>query len=199
MIAAIESIISNYGYFAIFIGCFFEGEVVMIAGGLLASQGLLSLPNVFLIGFFGTLASDQFYFWLGRTHGKKILKKTNFGNKIRKIHNIFVKHRKLLALGFRFLYGLRIVTPIMIGASEMKWGLFLSLNMAGVAVWALTMGTIGYAISGAIGGVMKDIKFFEMWFLIAAFFIGLAVWLMKLYKIRLRNNNAEKSVVGEEI
>ncbi|HYB20914.1 MAG TPA: hypothetical protein VEH09_08285 [Thermodesulfobacteriota bacterium] len=39
-----ERLFDTYGYWAILVGTFFEGETVLILGGFVASQGYLNLP-----------------------------------------------------------------------------------------------------------------------------------------------------------
>src|SRR3989344_5650027 len=73
MIESIEwlrLLIVNHGsleYVIIFLGAAFGGEVVMIALGFLAAQGVFSLYLLFFISFLGTLSSDILYFSIGRT------------------------------------------------------------------------------------------------------------------------------------
>jgi len=59
---SIESMIENYGYWALLIGTFFEGETIVILAGFLAHQGYLKLHWIILISFFGSLCGDQLFF-----------------------------------------------------------------------------------------------------------------------------------------
>src|SRR5262245_6203405 len=70
---SIETIIAQFGYPALVIGLLFEGETVLVLGAFMAHRGYLNLPLVILIGFLVTFASDQFFFWLGRTKGNRFL------------------------------------------------------------------------------------------------------------------------------
>ena len=58
----LQSIIENYGYAAIFIGTFLEGETILILAGLAAHQGYLVLTWVILAAFLGSLCGDQLFF-----------------------------------------------------------------------------------------------------------------------------------------
>lgn len=183
-----ESFIINYGYLAILAGCFFEGEIVMIAGGLLAHQGLLDLRLVFLFGFLGTLISDQFYFWMGRIHGQKFLsKRPHINKKIDFAHKGLKKYGAALAVCFRFLYGFRILVPVVAGTSEMKAGLFIILNMTGIIMWAVAMGMVGYAVSGVLENSVGRVKTVEIFILIFAIIAGIAAWIIRLNKIKKNN------------
>jgi membrane protein DedA with SNARE-associated domain len=44
----IETFVAQWGYLAVALSVFFEGEATLIAAGALAQRGLLSLPGVVL-------------------------------------------------------------------------------------------------------------------------------------------------------
>ena len=54
--------ISSYGYIAVFLGGIFEGETVLILGGLAAYGEFLKLPYVFIFALAGALISDWSWF-----------------------------------------------------------------------------------------------------------------------------------------
>ena len=53
-------------YTGILIGIVLEGEMIMMSSLIAAHSGYLNLWMVIVIGFTGTLASDWFYFFMGR-------------------------------------------------------------------------------------------------------------------------------------
>ena len=64
----IQTLIQNYGYWAVFVGTFIEGETILLLGGFAAHRGYLALPWVIVAAFFGSLCGDQLFFFLGRKH-----------------------------------------------------------------------------------------------------------------------------------
>jgi len=52
---SLEEIISNYGYAALLIGTFIEGETILVLAGFAAHRGYLDLPLVVTCAFIGTL------------------------------------------------------------------------------------------------------------------------------------------------
>ncbi len=65
--------------------------------------------------------------------------------------NRLIKRRpSLFVIGARFMYGFRIIGPIIIGASRLKPLKFFLLNVTGAAVWALLFVTLGYFAGGII-------------------------------------------------
>ena len=47
----LEILVSAYGYPALFIGTFLEGETILVIAGFLAHRGYLELPWVIVIAF----------------------------------------------------------------------------------------------------------------------------------------------------
>jgi membrane protein DedA with SNARE-associated domain len=105
----LESIIETYGYLAISVGTFLEGETILVLGGFAAHQGYLALPGVIAAAFFGSLLGDQLFFYLGRTHSRKVLdKRPSWKLRAEKVHQLLERFNTPLILSFRFLYGAAI-------------------------------------------------------------------------------------------
>ena len=67
---SLEIFVKTYGYWALLVGTFFEGETILIIGGITAHLGYLELPIVILIAFIGSFSGDQLYFFIGRMKGR---------------------------------------------------------------------------------------------------------------------------------
>lgn len=177
---SLHSLISEYGYWAILIGTFLEGETILVLGGLAAHSGYLHLPWVIAVAFIGSLSGDQLYFYIGRAKGMEFIEKRPRWHKpSQKVFDLLHRHQVPLILGFRFLYGLRSVTPFAIGASGISPVRFLILNMIGALVWAITVGYLGYLFGQVVERVMGEIKHYEMWLLLGIALLALIVWLVR--------------------
>ncbi|MBN2427474.1 MAG: DedA family protein [Deltaproteobacteria bacterium] len=173
-----EQLIISYGYPAIFFGTFFEGETVLILAGFLAYRGYLTFPWVIIWAFLGTLAGDQLYFFLGRWKGAGFIdSKPRWKSKTDRVFNLFHKHQTILIVGFRFIYGIRSVTPFIIGASGISPLRFAILNFSGAALWAVAIGLLGYFVGQAAEHLMAEIKRYEVWILIGIVGLGSLTWL----------------------
>ena len=69
---SLEELVANYGYLAIVIGTFLEGETILVLGGFAAHRGFLELPWVMLCAFLGSMAGDQTFFYIGRRNGGRL-------------------------------------------------------------------------------------------------------------------------------
>ena len=69
----LAGLIDSYGYVAVFIGSFLEGETILALAGLAAYRGYLDLSIVIVLAMLAGFLGDQFYFFLGRFNGHKVL------------------------------------------------------------------------------------------------------------------------------
>jgi membrane protein DedA with SNARE-associated domain len=173
----LEELISTYGYAAIAVGTFLEGETILILAGFAAHRGYLELPWVLVSAFLGTLLGDQFYFYIGRAKGQSVLdKRPDWKSKSEKVLSLFNKHQVWLILGFRFIYGLRTVTPFVLGLSRVSRLRFLILNALGAFAWAIVIGVLGYLFGHTVEVIIGDIKRYELWIFIGLAALGGITW-----------------------
>ncbi|MGK9172209.1 DedA family protein [Yokenella regensburgei] len=148
----INTLISQYGYAALVVGSVAEGETITLLGGVAAHQGLLKFPLVVAAVALGGMIGDQLLYLLGRRYGMNILRRfKKHQNKIEKAQRLINRRPWLFVIGTRFMYGFRIIGPILIGASHLPPKIFLPLNIFGAIVWALIFTTLGYVGGEVIG------------------------------------------------
>ncbi|MDR1359856.1 MAG: DedA family protein [Deltaproteobacteria bacterium] len=144
---SIRLLLEQWGYLIIIGWTFIEGETVVIVAGLLAQQELLHLNPwlIALCAFTGSFCSDQLMFVLGKYKGYAVLNRfPRLAKNTEKARNLMIKYENALILGFRFVYGVRNITPILLGISGVKHLKFFVLNMIGGCVWALSFAFGGY-------------------------------------------------------
>lgn len=174
-------LVENYGYLAILIGTFLEGESILVIGGIAAHMGILEIQWVILAAFCGSTFGDQLYFFIGRRWGNALIARwPSWKARMDRVHKMIEKWHSWIILMFRFWYGLRNITPIALGMSDVKTSLFITLNIIGALVWAVTVAMGGYLFGAVVETVMGDIKKYQMYLLIGAALVGLAVWIISL-------------------
>lgn len=185
-----EDFIRNFGYAAVFIGTFFEGETVLVVGGFLAHRTYLELPWVIGAAFLGTLLGDQMYFYLGRYKGVELLeRRPRWKRKSARVRMLLRRHQTLIVLGFRFIYGIRTITPFLVGASRVPPLRFLILNMIGAAVWAIAVGMAGYFLGQTVTLILADVERYELWILGTVAIGGIAVWSIWWWRQKQQKND----------
>ncbi|ALG67383.1 DedA family protein [Beggiatoa leptomitoformis] len=146
----LEHLIIEYGYLAIFIGTFLEGETIVVLGGIAAHMGLLDLPFVALTAFLGSFMGDQLFFQIGRIGGKHLLAtRPVWQERIDYIDELLHHYRSWLILTFRFYYGLRNIIPFALGTMTVSFKQFFTLNFIGAIIWAIILSSLGYLFGQA--------------------------------------------------
>lgn len=187
---SIDALISHFGYLAVVVGAFLEGETILVMAALAAHRGYLSLPLVILSAFIGTVCGDQLYFYLGRRHTGYLLRRhPEWRGRVDKMRSLLNRHQILMILSFRFFYGLRTVAPFVIGMSGVPLWQYVVLNVIGAAIWAAAVGCGGYYFGQAAELVIGHIKHFEKWLILGVALVGIGVWSYHFYwKRRVRRN-----------
>jgi len=166
--ADITELISQYGYWALFVGCLAEGETITMLGGAAAHQGLLALPWVLAVVAASTCLSDNVLFFIGRYFGDRVIARLGkYQQKIARVTPLINKHPTLIVLGVRFMYGLRILGPLLIGASKLSPGRFVVLNVIGSLLWTGLFVFLGYSGSHAITWLTHQGLATEWWLVLA--------------------------------
>lgn len=143
----ISTLIHQYGYLAVAVGSFFEGEAILLAGSVAAYHGHLALPAVLLLAALFSFLGDQPYFFAGRRFGPAMLaRRPTLGPRKEKIDRMLEKHHVLLVLSLRFLYGLRIAGLVALGMSRMSTVRFLLLDFIGALIWASAVTAAGLGL-----------------------------------------------------
>lgn len=152
----IESYLVRYGYLAIGAGTFLEGEAVLLAGGALAQRGTLALVPVIVAAFIGAVAGDQLWFRVGRRIGPRVLAKRPRWQLAHSRAQVWLnRYGDLFVTGFRFVTGIRTATPFFLGTTSYSAGRFLAFNLLGAALWASTIGCVGWAIGAGFSSVLE--------------------------------------------
>ena len=182
----LEHLIRTYGYWALLAGTFIEGETILMLGGLSAKLGYLDLSMVMVVAFIGSFSGDQLYFIIGRLKGAELLAKhRKWHSKVERVHCYLERYHDLIMLGFRFVYGIRIMTPFVLAMSpKIKTGRFVVFNAIGAVIWSVVVAGGGYLFGHALELVLNDIKKYEISIMIVAAAAGIGIWLLHKYKNR---------------
>ena len=131
-----EEFLQQYGYMALSLGTFLEGETAILVASSLAGSGLFKIPYVVIFGFFGSFVSDWIYFLIGKLNGKIFLeKRPKLREKFQPVQNFFKTNRLQILFSYRFLYGFRIIIPLTLGMSDLKALAFLGYSIAAGLIW----------------------------------------------------------------
>ncbi|ABC93704.1 hypothetical conserved protein (plasmid) [Rhizobium etli CFN 42] len=148
---SIEQLIENYGLLAVFLGAAFEGETAAFLGGVISHRELLSYWSASIAAATGSFAGDQFWFFAGRYAAqwapvRQLMERPALARATR----LLEKYQTGFILAFRFLVGLRTISPIVIGTTRIATGKFVLLNAVAALVWGQLFTALGYIFGRGI-------------------------------------------------
>jgi len=158
----LEHLIVRYGLLGLCIGAGIEGEAVTVIGGIMVHRGLLPFWPAVLAAAAGSFAADQFFFLLGRRFREARLVRSLHGKAaFARAIAMFERYPLSFTFTFRFLYGLRTISPVAIGTTRMSALRFFGVNMVSAFVWGLAFVSLGYASGHAIEALFGRIHSIE--------------------------------------
>ena len=180
-----ELVISHFGYWALLVGTALEGETILVVAGYLSHRGYLKLPYVIAVATLGSFAGDQIFFQIGRQSGAAFLSRHPLWQaRVGRVERLFHRHRIALVMGFRFMYGIRTVSPFVIGISGFPRNLFVLLNAASAALWATSVGCAGYAFGRVLEHILSEARRIEIPVLLGLIGTALAIWMWHSWWVR---------------
>lgn len=169
-----SALIENYGYLALAIGTFLEGEAVLLVAGFAAYQGHLALPKVMVVATIGSFLGDLLYFHLGRRYGPAMLARCPSAHaKAERFRGLLQRHHLPLIFSMRLLYGLRTPGLIVLGMSQVCPLRFFVLSLISALVWAVVLSLAGYGFGKTMEQLFGSMGNFDTWIPVAIVLVGL--------------------------
>lgn len=185
------SLLGRYGLLAVFVGSFLEGETVLVLAGFAARRGYLELPSVMAVAYLGTLFADQFWFWVGRLGGQRFLaSRPTWQQRVGGARRWIARHERGVIWSFRFFYGVRSVTPFVLGmsgTSPLRFGLG---DAASAGVWTVLVAGAGYLLGAALERLLGDLRQIEGLLFGAILVGGVLAWAWRTLRRRRRRRPA---------
>jgi membrane protein DedA with SNARE-associated domain len=154
---SLNKLIESYGTFGVFLVTTIEGEFGPLIGGSLAKLGRLDFLTLLFACWAGATISTTTFFLIGRSQREgrlvhRVTDKRAFALALKWID----RHPKLFCFFYRFVYGLRIVGPVTISLSRVRWQTFVLLNTVSSFVWALAALLVGWFVGVAAARMVAD-------------------------------------------
>lgn len=151
----LQSFVESYGYLAVFVGCLFEGETMLVLGAVSAHMGYLDLARVVGIAAIAGFIGDQAWFTIGRRYGPQLHARfPTFAQHARVASARIDAQGTWLVIMMRFAIGMRTAIPLALGAGSMSHLRFVVLNAIGAVIWAVAFGTAGWMFGNVVTRVL---------------------------------------------
>ncbi len=165
-----ETIIREYGYWAVFLGILLEyvglpipGEAILLIGGALAFEGHLHLAALPPLVLAASLCGDSLWFLLGRRRGMVLLQSSwrltsGSPELFTRASHAFHRFGGLALIFGKFVVGVRGLLPPLAGTLQFSFPRFLVLTFAGVSLWAGCFSSLGYLLHTQVKQVLQVVQ-----------------------------------------
>lgn len=161
---SLSALLAQYGLVAVFAGTLFEGETLLLLAGYAAHRGYLDLTAVVAVAWAGAVLGDQFWFWLGRCHGTRLLaRRPALAARVARALALIERHPDGAVFAMRFAWGLRIALPVALGTSRVSWRRYTLLNALSALLWAPLVAGTGYFFGAALARHPDMLTRYEHW------------------------------------
>ncbi len=166
-------LMTNFGYFGMFLGMILEAviiiipsEVILATGGILAGRGIFSFWMAFLVGLVGSVFCAIIIYLIGYFGGRSFVKKYGklFFMKeedIEKCDIWFEKYGLLAAFLARNFPIVRTLISLPMGISKVNFPRFVLFTTLGSIPWTFAFVYVGYALGNnwiVLNNFVKKLK-----------------------------------------
>jgi membrane protein DedA with SNARE-associated domain len=214
------SLVAHHGYALIFLVVLAEAlglpvpaALALVAGGAAAAAHVLSAPKLLILALAGMMFGDSVLFILGRYMGWGLLGflcrvSANPESCILRSAESFYKRGKVTLVIAKFIPGVNTMAPPLAGSMKMRPQQFLQLDLAGVSLYILAYGGLGFVSRDFLAAVTHGLQaashvFGEVLGLAAVAYIAYRVWLYqknKVYRVvpRVQVEELARNLQSEE-
>ncbi|OTG65553.1 DedA family protein [Acinetobacter silvestris] len=143
-----SSLLQHYGYFAIIIGTFFEGETILLLGAYAVHQHMLNFWLLIAAAMLGGFIGDQLYYQIGAKYGYAFIQqRPKLDEKFQRASQLIERYPTLSILLMRFAWGLRTAIPMSFGIKKYSRYRYITVNILACFIWAFIIVSVGLQIS----------------------------------------------------
>ena len=167
VLAKLEHLFADYGYYVVFLGIFLEnamflgllvpGSIILILAGLSAENGSISLPLVIVVAVSATLIGDTMSYLIGRLGWVRLLERAGLGEPMAKLERAMNENSRWIILAYHFAGYSRAVGPAAAGLFRVPYRRWAPLDYAGATAWVIAYAMIGVVL-GLFGVEFGDTK-----------------------------------------
>ena len=189
-----EEFLRQYGPIGVFLGAAFEGQTAVVVGGLLARQHILAYWVVLTCAAAGSGIIDHLLFVAGRRfRSHRWVRRATDQAAFAKALGFIERFPIGYILAFRFIFGLRLASPVAIGVSKVPTWRFTVLNIAGAVIWAGAFSAAGFIFGEALHNLLGHHHAGRWTLYVAAALVAavLVAWLARTL-LRLRHKSVKR-------
>lgn len=171
----------TWGYVALFFYCMGSGYVGILAAGTLATLGHINLAASIIIATMGNFTGSSLLVILTRYQKKDFERFLSaHRRKIALMHIWLKKYGAALIVINKYIYGVKFLVPLAIGASRYDLKKFVVLNFLASVIWATSLGLLAFYFSKAVIEIVESYGQYS--YIVIGVFVALiivALWFSK--------------------
>ncbi len=173
-------------YLVLFLGMIAEGEVVLMAAGILVNVGALALMETFFVAFAGVMANDVIWYGIGarlkdKYCKKKLIKKAEA--KVRAVLPHLEKNPAKAIFISKFIAGINHPTLLLLGFLKINFNFFMRYQLWASLLWTLTFLSLGIFFGYAAISFSRRFKEFVF---VAILLLVIAMLIEKIVKLTVQ-------------
>jgi membrane protein DedA with SNARE-associated domain len=177
----LEELLSKYGYVAIFVLTFFEGESVLIAAGFLAFSGYLDAVTVILVSTAASYVGHGTFFLIALYRREVFLHFIQRFIKVNllKLEALMARYGTASIFICQWLYGFRLLSAAVLGLSRMGIRKYFTYQLISCFLWAIICTSAGYFFGATLKTVLGDVKKYDQYVAVGVVAAGFVIWLVR--------------------
>ncbi len=140
-----------------FVGFFLPGDTLLLAAGVFAAQGKISVISVIAVVTVAAIAGDNVGYHIGKRYGRKLFSKPDgviFRQQyVEQAENFYEKWGSKTMLLAHFVPVVRTFAPPVAGVARMNYKQFVIYDAIGILAWAITITMVGYWFGSKIPNI----------------------------------------------
>ncbi|HVS58837.1 MAG TPA: DedA family protein [Candidatus Saccharimonadales bacterium] len=139
------------------VGFFFPGDTLLLAAGIFAATGKLSVVAVIIVASLAAIAGDNTGYHIGKSLGPRLFRKKDgilfrqhYLEQAEKFFEVYGSKTMAMA---HFIPVVRTFAPVVAGASRMPHGKFSLFDAIGDIGWAILVTLLGYWFGSKIPNI----------------------------------------------
>ncbi len=176
----------------LFLGFFLPGDTLLIAAGIYAKEGKMSLAMVLLVVGLAAISGDNFAYFIGRKLGPKVFTKPDSlllrKDHIQQAERFYEKYGPKTVLIAHFFPVIRSFSPLLAGVGNMNYGKYFLFDLIGDTAWTFIVTLLGYYV----GSRIPHIDHYILLVLVGVVVISLLPTFYHLYRV-IKKRKATKS------
>lgn len=137
-----------FGESGMFVGFFFPGDTLLMAAGIFAAAGKLSLVTLLPVIALAAIIGDNLGYHIGKRYGRRLFRKPDgllFRQEyVQRAEAFYEKYGSKAMLIAHFVPVVRTFAPAVAGVGHMNYRQFFIYDAIGDIAWAVSVTMVGY-------------------------------------------------------